>query len=128
MNAFNDVRPSMWIGHVVLGVPSPEESKRFFLDLGLRDAEPGDGPVGILELRGGTHLILLPSQAPVAPDAEAPFDLMVDDIDAFRAQMEARGHAPGPVETSDFHRGFKLREPGGHVLTVNSTHVTGLPV
>ena len=128
MNAAIDVRPTLWIGHVVLMVPSPDESKRFFLDLGLRDAEPGTGPVAVLELRGGTHLLLLPASEPVAPGADAPFDLMVDDIDAFHAQVAARGYAPGPVEEAHFHRCFRVREPGGHRLTVNSTHVTGLPV
>jgi hypothetical protein len=38
--------------------------------------------VAVLEMRGGTHLILLPGT--VTPGA-APFDLMVDDLDATHA-------------------------------------------
>ena len=118
----------MWVGHILLPVPDPEASKKFFLQLGLRDAEPGSGPVGILELRGGTHLLLLPASAPAAAGAEAPFDLMVDDLESFRDQLVALGHGPGEIQSNEYHRFFTVEEPGGHRLTVNSSHTTDLPV
>ena len=39
--------------------------------------------VAVLELRGGTDLVLVPSDEVAA--GEAPFDLMVDDLDATHA-------------------------------------------
>lgn len=122
-----DGRPSLWVGHVALAVPDPAASKRFFLELGLRDAEPGSGTVGILELRGGTHLLLFPGGTAPA-GTPAPFDLMVDDLEAFHAAIRARGYEPGAIEEGDFHRFFTIAEPGGHVVTVNSSHVTDQPV
>ena len=121
-------RPTLWVGHVALGVPDPGESKKFFMELGLRDAEPDSAPVGILELRGGTHLLLLPSSEPVAAGSEAPFDLMVDDLESFRAELVALGRQPAEIQSNDFHRFFTIVEPGGHRVTVNSSHTTGLPV
>ncbi|NJN50424.1 MAG: hypothetical protein HC809_00105 [Gammaproteobacteria bacterium] len=88
-----DGRPSMSVGHVVLKVPDPGVSLAFFLTLGLRQiaATPD---VGIAELRGGTHLILLRSDAPAA--GAAPFDLMVDDIDATHAALRSAGSRQAP--------------------------------
>ncbi len=123
-----DPRPALWVGHVVLRVPDPEQSKRFFIDLGLRDTEPGSGPVGILELRGGTHLLLLPTSEPVAAEAESPFDLMVEDLERFREQLLALGHQPAEIRSNEFHRFFTVQEPGGHTVIINSCHTTGLPV
>ncbi len=123
-----DPRPVLWVGHVVLKVPDPEESKRFFMELGLRDAQPSSGPVGILELRGGTHLLLLPTSEPIAAEAESPFDLMVEDLERFREQLLARGHQPTEIQSNEFHRFFTVQEPGGHQVSINSSHATGLPV
>ena len=60
--------------------------------------------------------------------ARAPFDLMVDDIDASHAALTTAGLQPSAIEAGDIHRSFTITEPGGHLITVNSTHVTGLPV
>lgn len=122
-----DERPPMWIGHTSLGVADVIASKEFFLKLGLRLVFARDD-VSILELRGGTHLILLPADQPVKARARAPFDLMVDDIETTHAALTAAGLQPSAIEDGDIHRSFTITEPGGHLITVNSTHVTGLPV
>ncbi|MFI5393021.1 MAG: VOC family protein, partial [Myxococcota bacterium] len=74
---------------MVLSVPDVGKSREFFSRLGMRDLG-NDGPVAILELRGGTHLILTPGDAP-NDDADAPFDLMVDDLDAAHRRFSAEG-------------------------------------
>jgi catechol 2,3-dioxygenase-like lactoylglutathione lyase family enzyme len=117
----------MWVGHVALAVRDVAQTKQFLLSLGLRDAEPA-APVGVIELRGGTHILVLPRADDVAPGTRAPFDLMVDDLDAFRARLEGLGITPAPVQTNPSHRFFLLREPGGHDIDVSSSHATGLPV
>jgi hypothetical protein len=71
-----------------------------------------DGPVAILELRGGTHLILIPGEA-AGRDAEAPFDLMVDDLDASHRRFSAAGLRPSEIEEGPFHRYFALTAPSG---------------
>jgi catechol 2,3-dioxygenase-like lactoylglutathione lyase family enzyme len=121
-----DPRPTMWVGHVVLAVPDVQKTKEFLLTLGLRDAEPA-ASIGIVELRGGTHILVLPG-APVSAGTEAPFDLMVEDLEAFHARLESEGFKPSAIESSPHHRYFLLHEPGGHAITVNSSHLSGLPV
>lgn len=123
----SDPRPPLWVGHIALGVGNPEKSKAFFLQLGMRDAVPGS-TVPILELRGGTHLILLKTDTPLPRGTQAPFDLMVEDIDRAHRSFEKLGFDPSPVEKSDFHRCFTLSEPSGYKLVVNSTHATDNPV
>jgi rhodanese-related sulfurtransferase len=122
-----DGRPPMWIGHTVMRVPDIEATFEFFLKLGLRPVSNTKG-VDIVELRGGTHLILLPAEAPVVPGASASFDLMCDDLEATHGALMAAGLAPSPIESGEIHRSFTITEPGGHCITVNSTHVTGHPV
>lgn len=82
-----------------------------------------DEQVAVLELRGGTHLVILPG----APEAggDAPFDLMVDDLEATHADWTARGFEPSPIESGRVHSAFTVRDPDGYVVTVNSSHVMG---
>lgn len=121
-----DERPAIWVGHVALAAPDVKRSAEFMLKLGMRELEIGQ--VGIFELRGGTHLILFPTDQPVADGAKAPFDLMVDDLEAAHTSFRARGLEPSEIRDVEFHRCFTLIEPGGHEITVNSTHVSALPV
>jgi rhodanese-related sulfurtransferase/catechol 2,3-dioxygenase-like lactoylglutathione lyase family enzyme len=123
----DDGRPPVWIGHAALFVPDITATKDFFMTIGLRLVGAYEHVV-VMELRGGTHLILLPANKPVEAHAEAPFDLMVDDLDAAHAAYVAAGLRPTAIEDGDIHRTFALVEPGGYTITVNSTHATGLPV
>ncbi len=123
-----DPRPAVWVGHVIMNVPDVKASRAFCIAIGMRDVVLTDDGVSVLELRGGTHLVLLHSEEPIAADTPAPFDLMVDDINATREQFEAAGFNPGEMREGSIHQHFTLEEPGGHVFTVNSTHVTDQPV
>jgi catechol 2,3-dioxygenase-like lactoylglutathione lyase family enzyme len=115
-------RPPVWIGHVLLTVSDVNRSADFWRDLGMREVERNPHVV-VLELRGGTHLVLVPGTPP--DDAHAPFDLMVDDLDAAHADWQARGLEPSPIERGRIHRAFTVRDPDGYVLTINSSHVVG---
>lgn len=87
------------------------------------------GPqVSVLELRGGTHLILM-AKNEVAP-GNAPFDLMVDDIRETHQRFTSLGLFPSPIEARPAmdHEVFSVIEPTGHVITVFSSHVSGEPV
>jgi hypothetical protein len=83
--------------------------------------------VAVLEMRGGTHLVLIAK--PEVAAGEAPFDLMVEDLQATRQQFIELGLAPTPIErASPDHERFLLREPAGHLITFFSSHVSGQPV
>ena len=122
-----DPRPAVWVGHVALGATDVAKANDFWQAVGMRLVE-FDGNVAILELRGGTHLVILPSEEPVAAGTPTSFDLMVDDVDSAHARYEGLGFAPGPIETTPFHRSFRLRDPSGYEVTVKSSHVGEQPV
>jgi hypothetical protein len=122
-----DSRPGIWIGHVVLESDRIAESADFMLALGMRPVFR-DSKMAIFELRGGTHLLLFP-KGTVAGVA-ASFDLMVDDLHAFHQRLASAGFAPTEIEgvPAIHHERFTVREPGGAVLTIFSSHVEGRAV
>ena len=121
----DDPRPGVWIGHAVLPTPDIEATEAFMVGVGMRPIERGDG-FAVLELRGGTHLVLVPGEA--VDDEPADFDLMVDDLDATHAAFVEDGLAPSKIERQTIHDSFSLRAPSGHVISFNSTHVSDRPV
>lgn len=120
-------RPPVWVGHVVMPSARVEETSAYLVKLGLRAIETRDR-VAVLELRGGTHLVVVHSDSPTPRDAKAAFDLMYEDVDAAWKRCQELGLEPSAIEDAPFHRSFRLVEPGGHEITVNSTHVSDLPV
>lgn len=104
-----------------------EASAAFMQTIGMRPIFLGPR-VSVLELRGGTHLLLM-AKAEVTGGA-APFDLMVDDLPATHARFAAAGLSPSPIEARPAigHEVFTLCEPAGHVITVFSSHASGKPV
>ena len=89
-----DERPPIWIGHAFLTVSDLEKSADFWVSIGMREIERNN-EVAVLELRGGTHLLLLPGTP--AP-AEAPFDLMVEDIAAAHTRWSEQGFTVSAIE------------------------------
>ena len=87
----------------------------------MRQVERND-QMTILELRGGTHLLLF--QSDPAP-GDAPFDLMVDDLEATHAAWERLGLDVSPIDRGRIHSAFVLRDPDGNNITINSSHVVG---
>lgn len=118
-----DHRPAVWIGHAVLAVNDLERSADFWREVGMREIERNEHVV-VLELRGGTHLVLVPGK-PVA-GSEAPFDLMVEDLDATHEQWTTRGLKPSAIERGRIHSAFTVSDPDGYLVTVNSSHVVGV--
>jgi catechol 2,3-dioxygenase-like lactoylglutathione lyase family enzyme len=117
-------RPGVWVGHITLGVTDLERANRYWAGLGMREIERNQH-VAVLELRGGTHLVLVPGSAPTASTAEVPFDLMVEDLDATHAAWNERGMHPSSIERGRIHDSFTITDPDGWVVTVSSSHVVG---
>ena len=115
-------RPTVWIGHAVLTVRDVDRSADYWQGLGMREIERNEH-VAVLELRGGTHLVLVPGTP--GEDTEAPFDLMVDDLETTHSDWAARGLDPSPIERGSIHAAFTMRDPDGYRVTVNSSHVVG---
>ena len=138
--------PAAALGHFVMKVANLGVSYQFYADLELRPI--GIFPdVAIIELRGGTHILLFPE------NDEAPFpltssrlgqrpaffnehlDLLINgktraQLEAYRASLLNNGIAAGGIAQDSFfgHDYFQLADPDGHGITVYTTHVGELPV
>jgi len=121
--------PALAVGHVVLHVANVTAAAAFYQRLGLRPVWRRDD-MAILELRGGTHLLLFRRATKRRSTRPAPFDLMADDLAAAHANADTHGLAPSAIEHEQRsgHRSFSLRDPDGHRLTVYSSHTDGRPV
>lgn len=137
----NATKPPVGVGHMALTVADVEASHRFYTTLGLRIIGRG-GDMSILELRGGTHLVLL-QRGGASAKAESPFDhavpgaidLMIEgrtfeDLDAYRTTLIAGGLQPDPIPNDRYfgHCIFKTRDPDGNAVTVSTSHASDLPV
>ena len=121
----NDTRPPVWVGHVAMYTPRVTESSEFMQLLGMR-LVAGSDDFAVLEMRGGTHLVLTGNSESTL--IKGDFDLMVEDLDATHAHYTELGIDPGEIERGEIHDSFEMREPGGTVIIFNSTHVGNLPV
>ena len=122
-------RPSVWVGHVILRTRKWKDSEAFMRALGIRFLTR-EGEAAILELRGGTHLILLddPDADPDVDPEDAGFDLMVDDLDAAHGICTSQGLSPTEIDKGRNHRSFSVAEPSGHKIKFFDSHVSDNPV
>jgi catechol 2,3-dioxygenase-like lactoylglutathione lyase family enzyme len=127
MTTTENQRPTLAIGHVVLHARDVAASAEFYSGIGLRLIVKRP-ELAILELRGGTHLLLFQARDTVGP---APaFDLMVDDIAATWASFEKSGIQVTPIREDRIsrHQMFEVTDPSGYLITVLSNHTEGRSV
>jgi hypothetical protein len=121
-----DQRPPVWVGHIVLETDRIEETEQFMRTIGMRPIVKR-GAFAVLELRGGTHLVLIAKPEVVAGDTT--FDLMVEDLRTTHERFAGLGLALTPIEhVPPDHERFYVREPAGHRIAFFSNHVSGKPV
>ncbi len=121
MNKISDHRPPVAIGHVRLLVNDVAAANKYFEELGLRPIALGDN-FSVMELRGGTHLILSRAEAPIEPGTRAAIDLMVDDVDAARREYAKKGFETSEISRGSIHDTFTLLAPDGYEIRINSSH------
>lgn len=122
-----DDRPPVAVGHVRLASPQVEPTVDFLVKLGLRPLVTRPD-FAVLELRGGTHLVVAHSDEPTPAGAQSYFDLMVDDIEATHKRYAELGLGPSAIQAGAIHSSFTVVEPGGHRITINSSHAGDRPV
>lgn len=118
-------RPVFAVGHMRMPVEDVHAAYGFFVRHGMRAILERDD-FGILELRGGTHLILTKSDEAIAEGERAPFDLMVDDVDAVHAAFVADGVEATDIERGKIHDSFQVKGPSGYSIPINSSHAVGV--
>jgi catechol-2,3-dioxygenase len=128
------------VAHLVFKVADLKSSCQFYSNLGIPPFAV-DEEGAIIELRGGTHLILLPANQLAGQGiAESltgqfherfseRFDLMIkgkglDDLKQYRLELISRGVAAGeiPDETFYGHHLFCIKDPDGNGITVYTSH------
>ena len=128
------------VAHLVLKVADLKCSCQFYSNLGLPPFAT-DEKVAIIELRGGTHLLLLEVDQLAGGDvAESvtgqfhkrfseQFDLMIkgkglNELKKYRLELISRGIAAGeiPDETFFGHRLFCIKDPDGNGITIYTSH------
>ena len=122
-----DQRPPVAVGHVRLPTTDVAAAARWLVSVGLRPIFE-DAELAVLEFRGGTHVVVRKAEEAQKAGTAAPFDLMVDDIEAARRNYAARGLGPSDISRGRIHDSFHVAGPDGYDFTVNSSHAGGRPV
>ena len=134
------VDPELAVAHLVFKVADLKSSCQFYSNLGLPPFYIEE-KVAIIELRGGTHLLLLSVDEPAGEDvAESvtgqfhkrfseQFDLMIrgkglNELKKYRLELINRGIAAGeiPDETFFGHHLFCITDPDGNGITIYTSH------
>lgn len=119
-----DARPEVAVGHIRLEATDVVAELEFFIKHGMRKILQRED-FGILELRGGTHLIVSKTDEEISPGTRTPFDLMVDDIDSTHTQFVSDNRNPTKIDRGNIHDSFSVTSPSGYVVPITSSHVAG---
>ena len=128
------------VAHLVFKVADLKRSCQFYSNLGIPPFAI-DGKIALIELRGGTHLLLLEvDQLAGEGLAESvtgqfhqrfseQFDLMIkgkglSELEQYRLELISRGIAAGeiPDETFFGHHLFCIKDPDGNGITIYTSH------
>ncbi len=118
-----DRRPSVWVGHVFMETNQLEATLEFLKLIGMRLVGRFE-KLAVLELRGGTHLVLKSVTESIT--SEVSFDLMVEDLEAQHQDLAEHSYNPSPIQEGKIHNAFEVIEPGGNKIRFNSSHVVGI--
>jgi catechol-2,3-dioxygenase len=135
-----DVDSELAVGHLVFKVADLKSSCEFYSNLGIAPFATEEG-IAIMELRGGTHLLLLEIDQPagegIAESLTGQFherfseqlDLMIkgkglNELQKYRLELISRGIAAGeiPDETFFGHHLFCIKDPDGNGITIYTSH------
>jgi len=141
-----DLLPAAALGHFVMKVQNIEESYQFYVGLGLRALDKFPG-LAIVELRGGTHLLLFQkddsqsrtlqnSHVGQRPDfGSEKMDLMIAgrtkaDLELYRIGLIDKGYSPSVIPDDDLygHHYFSIQDPDGNGVSFYTNHCSDKPV
>lgn len=118
--ASSDQLPRFAIGHISIPANDVDRLTDFYTSVGLRLVVTM-GRASIVELRGGTHLIIRAGQG-----GQETLDLIVDDIDDTHAVLQQAGADVTSIRRGNPHDSFVATDPEGNELHIHSTHAIGL--
>ena len=109
-----DLRPPVAIGHVEHRVTDVSKAADWYESLGARRIVRRRN-FAVLELRGGTHMVVGKSKEPIKRGTPAPFDFIVDDVDATRKAWAKLGMKPTRMSRGSIHDWFEVAHPRRYV-------------
>jgi catechol 2,3-dioxygenase-like lactoylglutathione lyase family enzyme len=127
------------VAHLVFKVADLKRSCQFYSNLGLPPFAV-DEKLAIVELRGGTHLLLFEVGLAGEDVAESltgqfherlseRFDLMIkgkglNELKKYRSELISRGIAAGAIPDESFfgHHLFCVKDPDGNGITIYTSH------
>jgi catechol-2,3-dioxygenase len=131
------------VAHLALKVADLKSSCQFYSNLGIPPFAVEE-KVAIIELRGGTHLLLLEVDQLAGEGVtqsltgqfhkrfSEQFDLMIkgkglDELKTYRSELISRGIAAGPIPDETFfgHHLFCIKDPDGNGVTIYTSHSIG---
>ena len=115
----DDTRPLAATGHLFLRAHGVRPAAERLVSVGVRRISIGDA-FAVLELRGGTHIVVREAEADGV--SEAPFDLMYDDVDAAHTSFRARGFSVSEIQKGRIHRSFHATAPEQFRIQVLDSH------
>jgi len=122
-----DARPPIAIGHVEHRVTDVGKAADWYESVGAR-CIVRQRNFAVLELRGGTHMMVGKSKEPIERGTPAPFDFIVDDVDVARKSCAKLGMKPTCMSRGSIHDWFEIVDPSGYKLTILSSHAGKRPV
>lgn len=114
-----DPRPRFSVCHVLLTAQDPDRLGDFYASAGMRLVAKMER-MAILELRGGTHLVVHRGEP-----GDAQLDLMVDNLAETHTLFDELGANPTPIVRGSPHDTFTATDPEGNALLIESSHATG---
>lgn len=114
-----DRRPLAAAGHLFMRASNVESAAKRLVAVGVRAILVKE-TLAVMELRGGTHVVVRPAEGDAPP--VAGFDLMYEDIEAARTRFVEAGFEVGPMTKGNVHQGFEATAPEQFTLTVNDSH------
>ncbi len=119
-NSQDDPRPRFGIGHLTMTANDVSGLTNFYTDLGMRQVM-NSRHFAILELRGGTHVIVRHG-----PAGGTSLDLIVDDLDDVHADLATTAASVSPITRGHPHDQFQAIDPEGNHLVISSNHAQGV--
>ena len=116
-----DARPLAATGHLFLRAHGARAAAERLVAVGVRKIVLKDS-FAVLELRGGTHIVVREAEAEAEGESDAPFDLMYDDLDAAHAMFRDQGFAVTDIQDGRIHRSFHATAPEQYRIQVLDSH------
>lgn len=122
-------KPTAAIAHIFIKTPNVKKTVKFYLNLGLRKI--WESPqMGIVELRGGTHILFFKNKTKFTKPPKANFDLMVDNVKTFHKELKKKKNKVSKIQSDkrSGHDLFTVCDPDGRNITIYSSHTEGRDV